>query len=111
MLRDMAEGDTSYLDRVIERFVIGSDTALVEIRAAVDRDDVAGLRQKAHRLAGTALNIGLVRVGETARELEHLADAGTTSGSDEVLPRLDGALVRGRQALVAYREQHSARHS
>ena len=106
MLRDMADGDTSYLDRVIGRFVADSPGVLDDLEAAVAGQDVDGVRHQAHRLAGNALNIGVPQVAELARLLEHIADEGTTDGAAEVLPRLGEALASGRTALVDYQRGH-----
>lgn len=104
MLGAMAAGDTSYLDRVIGRFVAADPDPIAPIRAAVAHADPAELREGAHRLAGGALNLGLPRVGAIARELEHLADRGTTAGAAEILPRLESAIEAGRAALLEYQQ-------
>jgi CheY-like chemotaxis protein len=106
MLRDMGDGDTSYLDRAIGRFVAGSSELLEAIRSAVDDADVAALQQAAHRLAGSAGNLGVVAVATLARELEHLADAGSARPADGAVERLAATLERGRAAVLAYRESY-----
>ena len=104
MLRDMADGDTAYLDRAIGRFVTGTPDLVGAIGAAVDAGDVDDLRQQAHRLAGSALNLGVTRVGTAARALEHLADTGTTAGADDLLPRLAEAVDADCAALLSYQQ-------
>jgi hypothetical protein len=106
MLRDMAPGNTSYLDRAIGHFVSNAPHALAAIRAAVHAGDAAALQQAAHRLAGSASNIGVVPVGTTARSLELVADSGTTEGAQELLGSLDEAISRGTAALLAYRASY-----
>ena len=80
--------------------------ALASIRAAVDAGDAAALQQAAHRLAGSASNIGVVPVGTAARSLELVADGGTTEGAEELLGSLDEAISRGTAALIAYRASY-----
>jgi PAS domain S-box-containing protein len=104
MLRDMADGDTAYLDRAIGRFVAGTPDLVVAIGAAVSAGDVDDLRQQAHRLAGSALNLGVTRAGMAARALEHLADTGTTAGADDLLPRLAEAVDADCAALLTYQQ-------
>ena len=106
MLRDMAEGDTSYLDRAIGNFVAGSPDLLSAIRSAVEDADVPALQMAAHRLAGSAGNLGVVAVSTAARELEHLADAGSARPADGALEHLATTLERGRAAVLSYRESY-----
>jgi PAS domain S-box-containing protein len=106
MLRDMAPGNTSYLDRAIGHFVSNAPHALASIRAAVVAGDAAALQQAAHRLAGSASNMGVRPVDTAARRLELVADAGTTEGAEELLGSLDEAVSRGTAALIAYRASY-----
>jgi response regulator RpfG family c-di-GMP phosphodiesterase len=106
MLRDMAPGNTTYLDRAIGHFVANAPQALASIRAAIDAQDAGALQQAAHRLAGSASNIGVVPVGEAARNLELVADGGTTDGAADLLGPLDEAVSRGTAALLAYRASY-----
>ena len=106
MLRDLAPGDTTYLDRAIGNFVSSGPDDLDAIRAAVEDADPTALRQSAHRLAGGAANLGLIAVAAAARDLELLADKGTTHGAADVLPRLAEALDGGRSAVLAYRDSY-----
>ena len=50
--------------------------ALDTMRGLLDRGDVAGLGQVAHRLAGSLLVFGAVTAVTAARQVEHLASAG-----------------------------------
>jgi hypothetical protein len=106
MLRDMAPGNTTYLDRAIGHFVTNAPQALASIRAAVVARDAPALQHAAHRLAGSASNIGVVPVGAAARRLELVADGGTTDGAEELLGPLDEAVSRGTAALLAYQASY-----
>ena len=108
LLRDMADGDTAYLDRAIGRFVTGTPDLVAAIGAAVRAADPDDLRQQAHRLAGSALNLGVPRVGNAARALEHLADTGTTAGADDLLSRLTQVVDAGCAALLSYQQGYRA---
>lgn len=108
MLRDMAEGNTAYLDRAIDNFAANRSDSLAAIVAAVKSADAAALQHAAHRLAGSALNLGLTVAGERARTLELVADQGTTAGADHLLPGLTEALETGTDALLAYRAAYQS---
>ena len=107
MLRDLAPDNTTYLDRAIANFVANSPGQLTTIREAVSASDADGLRYAAHRLAGSAGNLGLVEVSAAARRLEQVADGGTTDGAAPLLPDLDESVARGRSALLAYRADYT----
>ena len=109
MLRDMGEGSTTYLDRAIGNFVANTPGQLAAIGQAVADHDPDALRSAAHRLAGSASNLGVVRVGQLARDLELLADRGTTAGAADLLPELAEALAQGRTAVLAYQAAYQGR--
>jgi PAS domain S-box-containing protein len=106
MLRDLDPGNTTYLDRAIGNFMVNSRTGLDAIREAVVAGDAPGLRAAAHKLAGSALNLGVPFAGEAARQLEFLGDAGTVDGATELLPELEETMERARAALLAYQESY-----
>lgn len=108
MLRDLDAGSTAYLDRAIGNFLAHSGPATERIREAAGSGDVDAMRQAAHKLAGSALNLGVQEVGAAARELELLGDAGTTAGSDTLLTTLDRAVERGRGLLRRYHASYSS---
>jgi PAS domain S-box-containing protein len=108
MLRDLDPGNTAYLDRAIGNFLANSGPAVERLRGLVAEDDADGMRQAAHKLAGSALNLGVVEVGAAARELEFLGDAGTTDGAPPLLDALDASVRRGQALLTAYRASYSA---
>jgi CheY-like chemotaxis protein/HPt (histidine-containing phosphotransfer) domain-containing protein len=92
MLRDLAPGNTSYLDRAIGNFDATSPEHLAAVRQAVVARDPAALLQAAHRLSGSAANLGVLEVAAAARGLEVLADGGSTDGAEELLEPLGPAL-------------------
>ncbi|WP_426245423.1 response regulator [Nocardioides sp. LHG3406-4] len=106
MLRDMDSAGTSYLDRAIGNFVAGADDQLAALRSAVDSEDADALRFSAHRLAGSAGNLGLVAAREAVSALELLADSGSTGGAASLLPRAEREVTRGRDALLDYQATH-----
>ena len=78
MLDEMRRDGSSLFDRASSRFVEQAAGSLDAIRAAVAAGDPAGLVASAHRLKGSATNLGLPALGQAAGALEGLGDAGLT---------------------------------
>ncbi len=85
-----------------------SVSGMEQMREAVAAGDAAALRQSSHRLAGGALNLGVTYAGEAVRQLEAIADTGSTEGAAELLPGVEESLERGRRALAAYQAGYQA---
>ena len=108
MLLDLDPDSTAYLDRAIGNFMTNTVTGLEQMREAIEAGDATALRQSSHRLAGGALNLGVTYAGEAVRQLEAIADGGTTEGAADLLDEVAEALERGRQALAAYQAGYQA---
>jgi PAS domain S-box-containing protein len=106
-LRDLDPGNTAYLDRAIGNFVANTPETLQRIRQAVADGDAAAVKQTSHKLAGSALNLGVEAAGRTAQEIEIHADTGALDGVDALVDRLDRALAEGRSALRAYQATYA----
>ena len=104
MLRELDEDNTDYLDRAIANFGRNCTEAMAAMGAAIEAGDADALRQSSHKLAGGALNLGVVYAGEAVRRLEAVADTGSVDGAAELLPSTQEALERGQAALAAYQE-------
>lgn len=107
MLRDLDPGNTTYLDRAIGNFQRNSAAAESAIAELVAADDGPGLTAAAHKIAGSALNLGAPRAGEAARALEHVANSGSTTGCDELLVELRVAMDEARELLLAYQATYA----
>ena len=101
-LRDLDPGDTTYLDRAIANFDRSSREAPEAFRQLIASGDADQLRARAHRLLGSALNLGAVVAVEPLRALEDHGETGTTEGAHLLVPAADGALRRGREQLATY---------
>ncbi|GAB2458557.1 hypothetical protein GCM10027062_43010 [Nocardioides hungaricus] len=106
-LRDLDPGNTAYLDRAIGNFVGSTPGTYAAIAAAVEAGDAPALKQVVHKLAGGALNLGVVGAGRLAQEIELVADTGSTEAAEELIPRLGEELEKGRTALLAYQAAYS----
>lgn len=102
-LRDMGEGDVTYLERVLDRFGSGSKDSLDRIAAALAAENAEELAFHAHKLVGTAANLGLVQVTRLARSMEEIGRSGEAAGAKALLPVLADSLEGARQALDGYR--------
>ena len=107
-LRDLDPGNTAYLDRAIGNFVRNTPDTLAAIRQAVADGDAPTLKQVSHKLAGGALNLGVMAAGRTAQQIELVADTGATAGAVELTDQLETDLETGRTALLAYQASYSA---
>jgi HPt (histidine-containing phosphotransfer) domain-containing protein len=105
MLDAMRRDGTSLFERASANFTAHAPGQLAEIRAAVDAADATALVATAHKLKGSAANLGLPLVAEAAFALENLGDTGTTDGADELLARLADELDRGLAALAELAER------
>lgn len=102
-LRDLDPGSgTAYLDRAIDNFCVSSRDAVEKIHAGLDADDADTVAAVAHKIAGSALNLGLPEAGEAARELDVLATAGELDRVAALLPDVAASFERGRALLVEY---------
>lgn len=106
-LRDLDPGNTTYLDRAIGNFVNNTPTTLETIRAAAAAGDAEQLKQVVHKLAGGALNLGVMGAGRTAQEIELIADTGSTAGTEALLAQLETELELGRESLLFYQATYS----
>jgi HPt (histidine-containing phosphotransfer) domain-containing protein len=91
----------SFFARTRTSFLARIDGALAQISIAVADGDLERSVADAHQLRGSALNLGLSRVGAAAGAIEELARTGDLSGADELVGVLREAVTEGIEALVA----------
>ena len=102
MLRDLDPDSTSYLDKAIGNFVARAPESVHAIRAATSTHDHEALTYAAHRLKGSALNLGLPAVGHLAHELELLGDTGITGETAALVEDLEEALSKAVSEVLGY---------
>jgi PAS domain S-box-containing protein len=108
-LDDPADG-SSYVDRAIANFLGRAEAQVATMTDAAAAGDADQLRTVAHQLAGSALNLGAVTLGENAREVEEKVANGSLEDAAAALPALAEGMVADLAALRAYqREQFPAR--
>ena len=107
---DTATDGPSYVDRAIANFLGIAEEQVATMGAAAESGDADQLRAVAHSLAGAALNLGAVALGESAREVEERVMTGSMADATTALSDLAGRLQGDLDALRAYqREQFPAR--
>jgi CheY-like chemotaxis protein len=102
-LDGMGERAVALVDRAVRNFVDGFPTTLESLRTAVRAGDAAAVRHLSHKLRGSALTLGVMRVAGVAQELEDLADLGTVEGGELLVDRLGVAGVEACDVLVVRR--------
>jgi signal transduction histidine kinase/CheY-like chemotaxis protein/HPt (histidine-containing phosphotransfer) domain-containing protein len=102
-LAEMGVSAVPLIERAIENFVGGAAESLDLLRRALSHGDVHLLRSTAHRLKGSAANLGAVRAAERAFDLEQLADGGDLDGAAPLVDELAGELRAASAALAGYR--------
>ncbi len=109
---DDPDDESSYVNRAIGNFLGAAEGQLAAMEAAAASGDDVELRTVAHRLAGSALNLGAVALGEAARELEEHIMNGSLGDAVAALPELADRMATDLAALRAYqREQFPVRAS
>ena len=102
-LAAMGEAAIPLIQRAMDNFVSGTDENLEAIRGAVASADAPALRSAAHRLKGSAANLGALRVAELALELEGLGETGQLMEAACVVDDLASELDVAASVLEAYR--------
>ncbi len=106
LLHEMVKDGVSLFQRSSGNFIAHAADHLSSIRAAVDAADADALTATAHKLKGSALNLGLPRVGRAASELEEQGRAGRLGASQAAYADLAREM---EQALSALHDERAAR--
>jgi CheY-like chemotaxis protein len=105
-LEELAEMGTEALplvQRAIDNFVAAMDPTVEELRTALADEDAVRLRGVAHRLKGSAANLGVARVSELALELELLAEDSLLGPAAHTIDALAVEGGAACDALTGYR--------
>jgi HPt (histidine-containing phosphotransfer) domain-containing protein len=93
-LRDLQADYGDLAEQLLELFETTAATTLAELRAALDAADCDETRRLAHRLKGSARNVGATGMADLAAALEH-----DPPGALAALARLEAALEATGAAL------------
>ena len=96
----LGSGDGSLFRRVVEAFLGDTRARLAALRQALDREDPAAVRQLAHTLRGSCLNLGALRMTEVATALERVPAEARPAGAPPLVEELEAEFRRAEPALL-----------
>ncbi|MGH3348103.1 MAG: PAS domain-containing protein [Nocardioides sp.] len=108
MLHEMVKDGVSLFQRSSGNFIARAQDHLAAIGSAVQAGDAAQLMATAHKLKGSALNLGLPLVGAAALVLEESGREGRLDGTEEAYEVLVHEMT---QAVTALERERAARTS
>ena len=106
MLHEMVKDGESLFQRSSGNFIANAPEHLTAIGTAVATEDPEQLMASAHKLKGSALNLGLPRVGAAALDLEERGRTGRLCGADNAFAVLSREM---RLAVSALQRERSIR--
>jgi HPt (histidine-containing phosphotransfer) domain-containing protein len=86
--------------RVVEAFLGDTRARLAALRQALDREDPAAVRQLAHTLRGSCLNLGALRMTEVATALERVPAEARPAVAPPLVEELEAEFRRAEPALL-----------
>ena len=105
MLDDLRRDGVSLFDKASRNFVDNAPGMAADVHAAAGARDAEALSAAAHRLKGSATNLGLPAVGEVAHLLEECGRSGDLTDTTTLLAALDTALARALSGLAQVHRQ------
>jgi HPt (histidine-containing phosphotransfer) domain-containing protein len=102
-LRDRCLGNESLVTQILSKLETAVRSEGDRIGAAWAAGDFSAVVAVAHRLKGTAGNVGAEALGQAAAQLELAARARETSATSQAIERLDAEIGRLAEAM----NQHS----
>ncbi|WP_310964667.1 ATP-binding protein [Nocardioides terrisoli] len=102
-LLDMGEAATPLVQRAIDNFVADAFEQVEELREVAKRGDAKRFEFVAHKLKGSALNLGAMRVGRISLELQELGSADRVGHAVGLVDQLEKALAQTVTVLRDHR--------
>ena len=96
------------LRKVVEAFLADTSGRLTALRQALDRSDAAAVRQLAHALRGSSLNVGALHMAEVASALERVPPEAAVTAGPPLIDELEAALRCAEPALLGLLEPERA---
>jgi HPt (histidine-containing phosphotransfer) domain-containing protein len=93
-LREIGDGDVSFLKEVFSAFESDTTQRLVALRTTLTAGDFTGLKRAAHTIKGSALNVGASVLAASSLQLEQMAGAGKSEGAAELIGRIEEEFKR-----------------
>jgi PAS domain S-box-containing protein len=105
MLDGLRREGSSLFERASANFLAQAADQVADVRTAALAADSVALTNAAHRLKGSASNLGLPALGEAANALEELGLGGRDGDVDQMVAALETQLERALVALAELRTQ------
>jgi HPt (histidine-containing phosphotransfer) domain-containing protein len=106
VLEDLSEPNESIVDELTRIFKSSVPGLLADLSHAVDANDRESIRRIAHRLKGSAANIGAKRLAAGCSLLEQSAKSSSEPIPTECFASIEEHYKASEQALVRWLEQH-----
>ena len=100
----LGEGAAALVTRAITNFIRNAPATLAELESAHRRGEAEEVAALAHRLKGSAWNLGALRVGSLCEHLEHAARSSDLVDVDQQLAEVRSAYDDAARALRSYRQ-------
>jgi HPt (histidine-containing phosphotransfer) domain-containing protein len=88
-LESLAEGDSEFLHDIFHEFHTTSTGSMHELKCAFHDGDLSRIRQIAHTMKGSSMNLGLYRMARTAASIESLDDSVPPGEVDRLMHMLN----------------------
>jgi HPt (histidine-containing phosphotransfer) domain-containing protein len=88
-----------FMEELVNVFLVEGATEVGQIRGAIEARDANAMLNGAHRLKGSAMNLGCGALADAAEAIEVLGRSGTVEGADALVDRLATAFDQTATAL------------
>ncbi|MBI5393822.1 MAG: response regulator [Verrucomicrobia bacterium] len=88
------DGNPGFLTDLFRTYQQDAASRLPALREAAEKNDVAKLKQAAHALKGSSVNLGARRLAGLCARLETLASDGSTTGAADLIAQVEQELQR-----------------
>ncbi|MBL8269309.1 response regulator [Steroidobacter sp.] len=105
-LQEVVGDDQEFAAELVGAFIMGGEEAILEMRAAVHRQDADQLARAAHKLKGAANNMHVDRLGLLTADVETRARAGGRNDWNEELRTISAEFERVAEQLRTLVDTH-----
>jgi HPt (histidine-containing phosphotransfer) domain-containing protein len=106
-LQESVGDDPEFLIQFIDTFLGNAPQLLAGLRQALEQEDAARLRLKAHTLKSNSAEFGATTLTTLFRDLENKGQAGTLVGAAELIAQAEAEYEQAKAALEAIRNNAS----
>ena len=107
-LKDLIDGnDDTFFLKVIDMFIDQSVEVVERIAVEFKNGNLKEVSAQSHKLKGSALNIGAMRLAEVCKQLEIQARENNVAGSNNLLVKVRQEAISAREAIHKMLQQGS----